>query len=189
VDQAGAGGTRRRRHRRGALVLDGFEGLGARFGENADEIDHHRAAARRRGDRFGIAQVGLDGMDLADLAERLEVAGEVGPPHRDPDAVVALGQRPHHVPADKARAAENGDQGFHGFGVEAGGVGGCGHRRDFLGGQSEVALLVGARGGAGTLRGAGVAYYRLVRKEGIGLRPTPRRAFRQADGRHCGRRC
>ena len=49
-------------------------------------------------------------MDLADPAERLQVAGEVRPAHRDADAVAALGQRPHHVAAEEARAAEDRDQ-------------------------------------------------------------------------------
>ena len=49
-------------------------------------------------------------MDLSDAAERLQVAGEIGPAHRDADAVAALGQRAHHMAAEKARAAEDGDQ-------------------------------------------------------------------------------
>ena len=49
-------------------------------------------------------------MDLADPAERLQMAGEVRPAHRDADAVVPARQRPHHVPAEEARAAEHRDQ-------------------------------------------------------------------------------
>ncbi len=57
-----------------------------------------------------VAQIGLHGVDLADPAERLQVAGEVRPAHRDADAVAALAQRAHHMAAEEARAAEDGDQ-------------------------------------------------------------------------------
>src|SRR3984893_4365241 len=49
-------------------------------------------------------------MDLADPAERLQMPGQLRPPHRDPDPVIALGERPDHVPAQKARSSENRDQ-------------------------------------------------------------------------------
>src|SRR5262249_35485783 len=62
-------------------------------------------------DRGGIAQIGLHGMDLADPAERLQVAGEFRPPHGDTDTVLALGQRPDHMPAQKTRSAQNRDEG------------------------------------------------------------------------------
>src|SRR5712671_3744762 len=57
-----------------------------------------------------MADIGLHGMDLPDPAERLEMAGELRPAHRDPDAVMLLGERPHHMLADESRAAEDGDQ-------------------------------------------------------------------------------
>src|SRR5262245_59559396 len=50
-------------------------------------------------------------MNLADPPERLQVAGEIGAAHRDPDAVFTLRQRPHDMAAEKAGAAENRDQG------------------------------------------------------------------------------
>ena len=59
---------------------------------------------------FGIAQVGLHQLDLADDAERAEEAGEVRPSDRDPDAPAVARQRPDDVPADEAGAAENGRQ-------------------------------------------------------------------------------
>ena len=62
-------------------------------------------------DRGRIAQIGLHGVDLPDPAERLQVPGQFRPPHRDPDAVVALGKRPDHVPPEKTRSAENRDEG------------------------------------------------------------------------------
>src|SRR5262245_2497852 len=53
-------------------------------------------------------------MDLADPAGRLQVKGEFGPAHRDPNAVAVSGERAHHVAAEEAGAAEDGDQRFGG---------------------------------------------------------------------------
>ncbi len=49
-------------------------------------------------------------MDLADAAEGHDLAREIGPPHRDTNAIAALGQRPHYMAADEPRAAEDGDE-------------------------------------------------------------------------------
>jgi hypothetical protein len=49
-------------------------------------------------------------MDLSDTAERLQVAGQFRPPHRDSDAVIALAERPDHVPPQKTRSAEDRDE-------------------------------------------------------------------------------
>ena len=62
-------------------------------------------------DRSRIAQIGLHGMDLADLAGRLQVHGEFRTPDRHPDAIIALAQRADHVPPQKARSSENRNQG------------------------------------------------------------------------------
>ena len=88
VDQARAMGARRQRHLLGAEGLDGVEALPAALEQDADQIDQHIGVARRRLDRRRVAQIGLHRVDLADAAERLQVAGEVGPAHRDADAVV-----------------------------------------------------------------------------------------------------
>ncbi len=70
-------------------------------------------------------------MDLADPAERLQVAGEVRPAHGDADAVVTLGQRPDQMAAEEAGAAEDRDQrvvmGLEGHGSAL--AGGSGLRR------------------------------------------------------------
>ena len=68
-----------------------------------------------------IADIGLHRVDLADAAERLEMPRELGPAHRDADAVMTFGQRADHGPAEETRAAEDRDQlvlvrlGDHGF--------------------------------------------------------------------------
>jgi len=40
-------------------------------------------------------------VNLPDPAERLQVAGQFWPPHRDPNSIVALGQRPDHASPQK----------------------------------------------------------------------------------------
>ena len=90
--------------------LHGVEGLPARLGQDADEIDHRVGAFDRAVDRPAIAEIRLDRLDLPDHAERLQVAGEIGTAHRHADAVAALRQRLHDIAADEARAAEDGDE-------------------------------------------------------------------------------
>ena len=103
----GAGGLR---HRARAGSYDRVEGLGATLGQNTDEVNGDVGIAHGGLDGGRIAQIGLHGVDLADLAERLQMPGKLRPPHPDPDAVIALGQRPDHAPSQKARSPENRDQ-------------------------------------------------------------------------------
>ena len=93
-----------------AFALHGVKGLRAALGQNADEIDGDMRIAHRGRDRGRIAHIGLHGVDLTDLAERLQMARQFGPAHRDADAIITLGQRAHDMPADKTRSAENRDQ-------------------------------------------------------------------------------
>ncbi len=110
MHHAGTRGGRRLGHRAGAGALHGVERLGAAFGQDADQVDGGMGVPHRGLDRGREAQIGLHGVDLADPAERLQVPGQLRPPDRDPDAVVALGERPDHVPPQKARSPENRDQ-------------------------------------------------------------------------------
>ena len=103
-------GRGRERHRLGAGRLHRVEALAPALEQDADQVDHHVGAARRRLDRARVAQVRLHRVDLADPAERLQVAGELRPPHRDADAVAALAQRADHMPAEEPRAAIDRDQ-------------------------------------------------------------------------------
>ena len=110
MDHARAVGGGGQRHLLGAVRLHGVEALPAALEQDADQVDDDVGVAHRGLDRAGVPHIGLHRMDLADPAERLQVAGEIGPAHRDADAVVALGQRPHQVAAEEAGAAENRDQ-------------------------------------------------------------------------------
>ena len=68
--------------------------------------------AHRGLDGGRIAHIGLHGVDLADPAQRLQVPRQFRPAHRDANPVVPLGQRPHHVAAQKPRSAEYRDERF-----------------------------------------------------------------------------
>ena len=98
------------RHLLGAVSVHGVETLASALEQDADQIDQHVRVARRRLDRSGVAHIGLHRMDLPDAPERLQVPGELRPAHRHADAVAAAGERAHHVAAEKARAAIDGDQ-------------------------------------------------------------------------------
>jgi hypothetical protein len=95
--------------RLGALPLHCIEGLRATFGEDADQVDHDMAVAHRGLDGSGVAHIGLHRVHLADLSARLQVARQLGPPHRNPDPVVALAERADHGSPQETRSAENRD--------------------------------------------------------------------------------
>ena len=112
VDDRGAtDGLGGPRHRFGACGMHGVEALVAALEQDADQIDHGVGVAHRRLDRMRVAQIGLHGLDLADPAQAAANGRHSsGPAHRDADAVAAVGQRAHHVAAEKTRAAEHGDK-------------------------------------------------------------------------------
>jgi hypothetical protein len=99
-----------------------LEILPALLALDARQIDRSVGADQRRGDRGGIAQVGLDRMDLADIAERLQEAGKIRPANGDADAPAAPRQRAHDIAPDETRAAENCDEALAD-------IGGFGHER------------------------------------------------------------
>ncbi len=61
-----------------ALALHRVEALLAARHQDADEVDHRIRALDRPRDRLRIAEIGLDGVDLAHDAKRLEMARELG---------------------------------------------------------------------------------------------------------------
>jgi hypothetical protein len=94
------------------------EFLPARFVEHRDKIDDMVGALHGPLHRPRHAHIGLHSADLADIAERLQVTREVGPPAADPHLVAALCERPHDMTSQKAGAAENGHElrGLQNFG-------------------------------------------------------------------------
>ena len=99
-----------------------IETLAAGFGEDGDEIDDRVGVGDGAVDRPAVAEVGLDRLDPADHAERLEVAGKIGPADRGADAPAALQERADDMAAEEARAAENRDQTLVGGGNRHSGV-------------------------------------------------------------------
>ena len=95
-----------------ALGLHRVKGLRAAFGQDADQVDGDAGIAHRGLHRGRVAHIGLHGVDLADPAERLQVPGQFRPADRHPNAVIALRQRPDHVPPQKARSAKYRDERF-----------------------------------------------------------------------------
>jgi hypothetical protein len=93
-----------------ARHVHGLERLGPRLCRDADQIDDDVGAFQRPRQGRGIAQVGLHGMDLADIAHRLQMTGEIGAAHGRADAPFLAGQRPDGVPAEEARAAKHRDE-------------------------------------------------------------------------------
>jgi hypothetical protein len=106
----GAGRPRGLRHMSRALVLHRLESLLAGRKQDADEIDDGVGAVGGGKERIGKAHIGLHGVDLPHAAQRLEVEGKLWAPHRHPHARAGLGNGPHHVAPDEARAAIDGDQ-------------------------------------------------------------------------------
>ena len=102
--------ARRLGNRAGTEGMDRIEALAPALGEDADEVDDGIGAVDGAIDRPAVADIGLDRLDPADRAERLEMAGEIRPADRGADAPAALQQRADHMTADEARAAEDRDQ-------------------------------------------------------------------------------
>jgi hypothetical protein len=109
-EDPGLGGPRRLGTSLGAKGMHRIEALGAGGIENARQVDHRIGALAGRGQRGRIAHIGLHHHDLPGVAQGLQVARKVGPAAGHPDAVAAPGECAHDVPAEKARAADDGDE-------------------------------------------------------------------------------
>jgi hypothetical protein len=86
---------------------DRIEALAATLIEDADEIDDRVDALHRIGDRAFMTDVGADGHDLGDIAQRLQEQGFVRPAHGDAHDPALLGQPLDDVAADESRSAED----------------------------------------------------------------------------------
>ena len=81
--------------------VQGIERLASGRGQHGDEIDDGIGTFDGGADRIRIAQIGLHGVDLADIAHRLQVAGKIGAPHGRAHAPSLPCQCPHRVPSDE----------------------------------------------------------------------------------------
>ena len=106
-ERVDAGGARRLGDGAGAESMDGVETLAAVLVEDGDEIDDRVGVGDGAIDRPAIAEIGLDRLDPADHAERLQVTGEIGPADGGADAPAALEERAHDMAADETGAAED----------------------------------------------------------------------------------
>src|SRR5262249_1059027 len=93
-----------------AEAVHRIEALAAGLEQDADQIDDHVAAANGSRDRGPVADVGLDRVNLADAAERLEMTGQIWPADRNADARALPPERLHDMAAEKSRSAEDRDQ-------------------------------------------------------------------------------
>ena len=101
-NEACAGGLGGVGYRSRPFRLHGVEALAARFEQDADQVDDHVGAAHRRLDRLRKAHIGLNRMDLADPAQRLQMEGQLRTAHGDADQVAAISQCADHVAAEKS---------------------------------------------------------------------------------------
>src|SRR4051794_33111794 len=110
MGEPGADGARRLGDGASTEFVHGGEFLPAALMQDGDEIDDMVGTLHGTVDRPAHAHIGLHRLDLADIAERLQMAGKIGPPTGDPDAITALGQSPHDMTADKAGPAKDDDE-------------------------------------------------------------------------------
>jgi hypothetical protein len=129
----------------GAHGVDRLEALATGLVEHADQVHRRRRAVQGALHRGGVADIGLDEIDLADVAEHPHAIGEVGIAHRDPDAPAGLGELPHRLGADEARTAEDRDEILHESAPAAPGVLPPADRRCARASQSSCSNLVTGR--------------------------------------------
>src|SRR6185436_18172233 len=78
--------------------------------EDAHQIDHPVGAVGDGGERRWVAEIGADELGLAEPAQRLQEISATGLALGDADAKAGAEQRLGDVAADKAAAAEQGDE-------------------------------------------------------------------------------
>jgi len=94
--------------------VDALELLAAAFIKQANQV--HGSARPFEGalHRGRIADIGLDHLDLAHIAQKSHGVRQMRLADGDPYAGALTGQGAHHLAADKPRTAEDGDQILHG---------------------------------------------------------------------------
>ena len=108
MHKARATSLSRLRDLRRAIHVNGFETLTSALEQDAHEVDKDFGVAGSGLDRRRVPDVRLHGVDLSHSAERLQMAGEFGSPHRNPDAIMTFGKSAHYVPPEKAGASVDG---------------------------------------------------------------------------------
>src|SRR5690606_1199961 len=86
----------------GTEILNRVERLTSALKQYTDEIDDVVGALHGAINRPANAQICLNSVDLADIAQRLKVVRDVGIAHGDPDAVAAASERTHYMASQEA---------------------------------------------------------------------------------------
>jgi len=110
VDQLGADAASGFSDSTCAKLLNRLEGIAAGFVQNADAVHDKVGSVDGTVDGVAVAQVCLNEGDLADIAERLQEAGEIRAANGDADAIAALCEFTDDVPADEAGPSEHGNE-------------------------------------------------------------------------------
>jgi hypothetical protein len=87
-----------------------IEGLAASFMQDGDEIYNMRRALDRPVYRPAYPQIGLNRLNLADIAQWLEMPCKIGPPAGNPHQISAPRQSAHDMAAKETGAPENRDK-------------------------------------------------------------------------------
>ena len=88
-------------NRLGTIGLYCLETLAAGFRQDANEIDHDISALNGAINRGGIAEIGLNGVNLPNISKWLQEKCEIGAAYCNPHPVPALGQRTDDMAADE----------------------------------------------------------------------------------------
>jgi hypothetical protein len=102
-----AGGARRLGDGAGAEDVKRVETLASGLRDHRDEVDDRIGALDGAVDRPAVAEIGLDRVDPAHAAARLEMAGEIGPADGGTDTPAALQEGAHEMAAEEAGAAKD----------------------------------------------------------------------------------
>ena len=93
--------------------MHGVELLAARLIENADRVDAGLSPAQGPTNRGLVTDIGLDHLDLTDVAHEPHRVRQMGLANGHADAQAALRERPHNLSSDEARSAKDRDQILH----------------------------------------------------------------------------
>ena len=77
------------------------------FVQNADTVDHRRAAAHRLGHRSAVADIRQYRFDLTGHPAGAQERSLVGTPNGRPDTPAGQSQTPHDIAPDESRTAKN----------------------------------------------------------------------------------
>lgn len=108
--QTGAGGARGFRDRARAEILNHVEFLLPGLEQDRHEVDDGIGALDSPVNGPPVAQIRLNGLNLPDIAERLQMARQIGSPARDTHPIAPPGKRPDRMAADESRSAEDRDE-------------------------------------------------------------------------------